>query len=447
MMKKIVYTLMIAAFALTQAACEDYKQEYIDDFSTILYLRNSGEIPLTVYKTGENTGYTVIVEKAGTKLNATTSVNVSVMEDAALEIYNAEHGTSYKKLPAGCYVFNNAQVDFTSADTYKTFKAELVTTEIDKLSASGASRYVLPLTLSNSVDSINSEKQQLFIVPSVVIPLISFEKTGYQLNTVSDGGAAEIELGLPLSLPLENKWTFDCTMNIDETLLNTYNNDNEVDYSLLPANAYTMNSTVGFTPGVSTSKLSVVVKRSGLDYGNYVLPLRLATCSHPTFQIDEAANTCLFGISYVPDESKLSKVALTEAMIDFFPNPTNEGSIAEMLDGKADTYYHSNWSGEHALPHYLDFKLGKESTAFLFQYMTRHNNSNGTPQQISIYGSTDGVTYKKVTTITDGLPTGTGATYKSPVMVGKPFKFLRVSVEKTPNGGSFAMAEFSLFTN
>ena len=59
----------------------------------------------------------------------------------------------------------------------------------------------------------------------------------------------------------------------------------------------------------------------------------------------------------------------------------------------------------------------------------------------------DGVNFKKITTLTENLPAGKGEKYKSSVLVGKSFKHLRFSVEKTPNGNSFAFAEFKLSIN
>lgn len=51
--KNILFAILATSCLLTHTACEDGKDEYLSDFSTILYFRNSGELPLTVYKTGE----------------------------------------------------------------------------------------------------------------------------------------------------------------------------------------------------------------------------------------------------------------------------------------------------------------------------------------------------------------------------------------------------------
>ncbi len=130
----------------------------------------------------------------------------------------------------------------------------------------------------------------------------------------------------------------------------------------------------------------------------------------------------MFGVSYVPDESKLHKVALTESMITYHPNRIVEGSVAGMLDGNPETYYHSDWQIEPVLPHHIQVELPESHTALMFEY------------QVCM-------------TITEGLPTQTREKYKSPVLVGKEFKHVRVRVEATPANTSFAFAEFSLHVN
>lgn len=118
-----------------------------------------------------------------------------------------------------------------------------------------------------------------------------------------------------------------------------------------------------------------------------------------------------------------------------------------MLDGKEDTYYHSNWSGVAPMPHWIQIALPKESTAVSIGYQIRHNNNNGAPLQYTLLGSPDGVAFSKITTVTENLPTATKAKYTSPVFVGKPFKYLRVQVDKTSVGNSFAFAEFWMSTD
>lgn len=450
MKKKIIFASLAAAFLMTHTACEDEKSEYLSDFSTILSFRNSGEIPLDIYSTGDDAEYRVVINKGGSELKATTEVSVGVMDDAALTIYNAEQWTSYKALPATCYEFKGETTfAFAASDLYKTMDVTLKTELIKELPALKAGEaYVLPLQLQNSKDSINSKIGMAFIKPNVVTPTIFFSKSGYTQNFFSDNGPVKMNFTLPVEISLPSNWEFSCGLTIDEALLDEYNEENECDYALLPPASYTMSTTVKFAyDKESVKEATIEVDRTGLDYGNYVLPVRLSSCTKPQFAIDAEKSTSLYAISYVPDASKLTKVNLTENMISIFPDPTNEGSIAEMIDGKEDTYYHSNWSGVAPLPHWIQVALPKECTAVSIGYQIRHNNPNGAPQQFTLAGSMDGTNFSKIATITDNLPTKAREKYTSPVCVGKPFKYLRVLVEKTPAGGSFAFAEFSVSTN
>ncbi len=69
----------------------------MDDYSTILYFRNSGEIEHSIYKTEEETHYAVSIVKAGSDMSATTTVDMKVMDESMLAEYNENQGTRYKK--------------------------------------------------------------------------------------------------------------------------------------------------------------------------------------------------------------------------------------------------------------------------------------------------------------------------------------------------------------
>ena len=450
-MKTYIRITFIAAYFLAAlTACQDNKTEFLNDYSTVLYLRNSGETPLTLYKTGETFDYEVVVTKAGYNLSATAEVEVGIMNEATLDAYNADNYTSFRRVPDNCYTFVGGKAQFGKSEQYKAFTLTLDPTALDALAA--GERWVVPVYLFNGSDSVNSEKKALLIEPEVLIPLLQFDLTGYHQNTFADGGPATVQMQIPVTLPITNKWNFTCTVATDQTLLDAYNAENEVDYAILPPSAYTMNTTVPFTPGSETLILDVSIDRTQLSYGNYVLPLRLTSTSHPTFMVnpDESKSTCLIGVGYVPDESVLSPVALNASMITFYPLGQNEGSVAGMFDDAPNTYFHSQWSPVVAFPHWIQVELPSTATPFKFEFGTRHNNANGVPFNVSLYGSLDGSAFSKITVIKSGMPTTTLATYPSSVYVARPFKFFRFSVDKSGPAGagnSFAVSSFKLWTD
>ena len=72
MKNKLLTIALTAACCLTYIACDDNKDEFLDEFSTILSFRNCDEIEVEVYNTGENGEYQLIVNKSGTQLGTVT---------------------------------------------------------------------------------------------------------------------------------------------------------------------------------------------------------------------------------------------------------------------------------------------------------------------------------------------------------------------------------------
>ena len=166
MKNSIIITLFCSIISLTYIGCEDGKDEYLSDFSTIFYFRNSGEIGVTIYKIGSNTDYELIINKAGSDLGATASVEVGIMSEASLAAYNSLEGVDYKMLPSTCYTFSGGNIQFGPSDLYKTVNVSLSPDDIEQnLGTDGT--YVIPFELYNGSDSINVEKQYAFIIPAI----------------------------------------------------------------------------------------------------------------------------------------------------------------------------------------------------------------------------------------------------------------------------------------
>lgn len=85
MKNKLLTIALTAACCLTYIACDDNKDEFLDEFSTILSFRNCDEIEVEVYNTGENGEYQLIVNKSGTQLGTVTRASIDVMDKALLK--------------------------------------------------------------------------------------------------------------------------------------------------------------------------------------------------------------------------------------------------------------------------------------------------------------------------------------------------------------------------
>ena len=433
--------------AALHIACDDEKEQYLDDYRTILYFRNSGEIEYAINKIDETGVYTVSVVKAGSDNRASAAVDLKIMDQAMLAAYNSEKGTDYQIFPAGCYSIETGTISFGASESYQAIDLSLHTAAIETvLEENSSAHYIVPLYLSNASDSVNEEKKYLFLKPKVIAPAVGFEKTGYVMNSFSASSEPQLDFTLGVNLSIENKWTFDCYTEVNADLLETYNKEQNSNFILLPSESYTIhgNGTVGMNPGEDGS-LKFTVDRSSLNYGNYILPLWLTRTSIDKIEADPERNICLFGISYVPEQSSLQPVRLAENCISYYPNSLCEGSVEGLFDNDPDTYYHSDWSAGIPLPHWLEFTLPTECSAFRFEYLTRNAGEHVVPRRISLYGSADGIEFKKIVT-TDDLPYEVGSTYASPVLVaGGKIKYIRLTVEHSLSG-SFALAEFKLWT-
>lgn len=157
-----------------------------------------------------------------------------------------------------------------------------------------------------------------------------------------------------------------------------------------------------------------------------------------------------------------AKLQTTDSSGDFYvttnAQSSQEGPIANLVDGATDTFFHTDYSGADSsdgLDHYINIALGSNNATdkFEFSYVTRHNAETNYPTAMIVYGSTDGTTYEQIKEITTDMPTSQSATYNSDVIeCTKKFTHLRFMVTANNSGAEkgghpfFHMAEFDLTT-
>ena len=104
------------------------------------------------------------------------------------------------------------------------------------------------------------------------------------------------------------------------------------------------------------------------------------------YTTDEAENDGVFSI---PADGKL----LSETQITSNAQHQGEGSIAALLDGDMQSYFHSAWSSAYAPAgqyHCLDLDLGEQMQIVTLKYARRPwSNQNLTPTKVNIYAAND----------------------------------------------------------
>ena len=129
------------------------------------------------------------------------------------------------------------------------------------------------------------------------------------------------------------------------------------------------------------------------------------------------------------------------------------GGVAALLDDDNNTFMHTTYSGNYSEPHYIQVDLGEGKTSkyITFSYRARHNNQVNNPETMIIKGSTDGITYEDITTLTN-LPDGLIEYESNVIGNGKAYRYFRFVVTETTNNAKhsgyvfFSMAKFRLNT-
>ena len=83
-------------------------------------------------------------------------------------------------------------------------------------------------------------------------------------------------------------------------------------------------------------------------------------------------------------------------------NGKSEGSLNNLLDGKTDSYYVSNWSNTPTQQPYLQITADKDNTigAFHFTFTSRNSGNAPTPVTIEVRASSDGTNFELLETFT-----------------------------------------------
>ena len=444
MKKNILLAILATGCLLTHTACEDGREEFLSDFSAILYFRNSGELPLTIYKTGENTDYALTVNKSGSSLNATTSVQIGIMSDASISAYNESEGVNYKALPASCYTFNSTTLQFGASDLYKTVNVSLITEQIEQHSGDDAT-YVIPFELYDSADSINAAKRCAFIIPDVRTITVGFENTGFITTDDITGSEGTVTITQSIAMPVESLWDLNCTVVPDESVLTKYNEENKKSLEMAAEGSYTIEVTP-FHVGSNTATVTITLDKSKLQWGQQAIPLRFSGTDNSNFQVEEKKSTCIIGVNYTVPRSELSPIPLSLDMLSSNATVDGDGTgLTGLFDGRGSgLHWHSNYWGaaiDATYGHYIDFKLSSPINHFAYNFWTRYENAGGAPTKTVIYAGNDGNTWKELGSVSNSLTSGDEEFDSNVFSSAETFTYVRFSVTES-NAGNVCTGQY-----
>lgn len=415
------------------SGCEDTRSDYMEEFQTLVYFRNSGEQTLSLYLTGENTLYDIPICKSGRDLDATATAWIVVMDQAQLDIYNIENLTDYVQLPASCYKFlTPTEFAFTGKDAYQVARVELDTNAVSDLQAQDPSaHYVLALQVYSD-RPIGASVNLLMLSLQIDIPQLSLASSGLVKANYTASSPVVNTYQNSVALNIDNSWDFTCPLEVlGQEWLDAYNSENETEYKLLPAGSFTVPTEVTFKAGEKSVPFEISVDRSGLELlEEYLLPVRLAGCSKEEFAIEASSSEYLLNVRLDPDKITLSADMASSP----YTHTGDGGGLPALFDGEvsAASYWHSFYGGgpvgDPQWGYYIDLALKEQLSTFYLRYATR-SNPNAVPADVRIGVSEDGKNWTEVGRVSSGLPTE-GLVWASLPVYSLPtaFKHIRLGV-------------------
>jgi len=128
-------------------------------------------------------------------------------------------------------------------------------------------------------------------------------------------------------------------------------------------------------------------------------------------------------------------------------------SFSVLIDDDVQTYFHSDYSGANTsdkLDHYIGIDLGEGKSLNSIQMtwtnrdVTGSNASVTNPETVRIQGSNDNSKYTTLATLS-GLPSGSGASYSSPVISdGNDYRYFRMMVTEGAGDAGYSHEYFAI---
>ena len=130
---------------------------------------------------------------------------------------------------------------------------------------------------------------------------------------------------------------------------------------------------------------------------------------------------------------------------------SNEGPIANLIDGQTGTHFHTDYSAGNQTPgsHYIAIDLGEGNTLgrFTFDYTTRNGGTGDFPDKIVVYASNDrDANYEEIAVITEPVfPQKTNTKWELGDALYTNKRYLRFNVYA--ERGYWHMSEFNIYNN
>ncbi len=367
----------ISLFVACAAAFSSCEKSAIDNFmvdDTVMLL-NSGLVQGNVYL-GLDDPYEIYVLKSGKGFQS-ANVSISVDEDV-LTVYNETAKTPLSLLPADCYSITVGTLAMSNEDYQRPFEISWDRTRLAEVLAENPN-VAIPLRLSVDTEGVNFNENKMTTVlqPMLSTPYVSLTTYGFTTGIMpTRQSSTEEDIYMTVSTNFIPKEDIDYSFSIDPSLIDTYNQEHNTAYKLLPEDAYRIDlDGWQIKKNMKSGRFKFTFVREALipengssKFGDYILPLRLNSISSSNINPDK--NVMLYVISVVAsklDKSKWSIVSCSSDIRTIEDWETVEGSNYvpdNLIDGTSNNYWRSIWSEPTDFPCEIVIDFGEDKDLY-----------------------------------------------------------------------------------
>lgn len=389
-MKKqnLIYATLFSFTLLPMAtSCseEDTQDLFPEEYSEILYIKESGEQNVTLYDAGVDVNYSFMVCKGGSDPSQEADVSIQVMSQGEVDaVYTANEGVPYRIVPAESYSLDATELAFTSSDEYKQVNITLNPGTIKNAmeAAETETRWLLPLKAVSENDSVNANKNSyILLIEDVVTPPVGFSISGVKEyeHSASDGAFTVTNTFALLTETIANEWDITADITIDKEYLAAYNEANGTSYEL--PKAYTVPESVTLNPGDQEVSLDFTISDFGSSIGSFMLPIRLSNPSR--FEIPEESSIFVIAISFGFDGGEIDRSGwkLTAC------SEQSGYAVSNLKDGKISTPWLTNWNNRCGFPHWVKIDMQRAYTVSQISLIPWTNWGNRDLRHVKVYYS------------------------------------------------------------
>lgn len=391
-------TIYLAGCLILLSACNNSKYDLENlvpqEYHKILYVNNSGKQEMTLYDTGENYTYTLSVIKSGSDPTQTANAQINILSQEEVDqLYSIPEAVNYKVLSEESFSLETDNLVFTSEDHSKLVNVSVNSTKVKELIENNPdAKWVLPLRVTSQTDSVNAEKNELFLqITGVVTPNIGFFVQNEEVKEFPFGEVPSITEEIEIGLDTENKWELSCELGVETAdFITEYNEENGTVFQAMPEGSYSFAELLSLPAGTTTSKVSVTIDGSKFTTpGDYILPVKIKSVSQ--FEVSATMNIYPVKIRFMAKELNRTGWTATANSEETTGEGSN-GAANKVLDGDLGTYWHSIWqngSGQRVLPYEIVLDAKQSYTFAQFAMVQRGSGFTDTGTG-EFYVSADG---------------------------------------------------------